>query len=195
MGLHRFQISAAADTLLPRDRFINTLYLDHTAVLEDLDATCLDLANLWQTQWYVGAREIEVRAYDVGGNPPHFPVGDAKINAGLSPATPGCRELAICLSYYAERNLPRQRGRMFLPAAPAAMSIGTLRPSTTNLTKVMTLANGIAAIGGADVDWKVWSPTTQQSHEVTHAWVDDEWDIMRSRGLRATTRQLVATGS
>jgi hypothetical protein len=36
---------------------------------------------------------------------------------------------------------------------------------------------------------EVWSPTQQTGSGVTDFWVDDEWDIIRSRGLKGTTRQ------
>jgi len=61
--------------------------------------------------------------------------------------------------------------------------------------KALSLAQGIADIGGIDVSWQVWSPTDNQGRDVTNAWVDDAWDVQRRRGLRASTRSELATGA
>jgi hypothetical protein len=37
-------------------------------------------------------------------------------------------------------------------------------------------------------DWVLRSPTDKAFKPITDVWVDDEWDTMRSRGLRATQR-------
>jgi hypothetical protein len=44
-----------------------------------------------------------------------------------------------------------------------------------------TLPSGVA--------WVVWSRKDQVARPVTNYWCDDEWDTVRSRGLKAVTRQ------
>lgn len=196
MAIFKVQVAAAADTILPRDRYVNTIHFDRPLGMpSDPDQICADLNALFLASWYVSPREITSKLYAVGGPPPHFPEGEATSNPGVAPATNGVREVALCLSYYAERNLPRQRGRLYLPAVSAGLSTGATRPSVANMDKALTLADGLAAIGGADIDWGVYSPTTQQFRATTNCWVDDEWDIIRSRGLRPSTRRLRATGA
>lgn len=39
-------------------------------------------------------------------------------------------------------------------------------------------------------NWVIFSPTRNAMDGVSNYWVDDEWDIVRSRGLRGVTRQL-----
>jgi hypothetical protein len=38
--------------------------------------------------------------------------------------------------------------------------------------------------------WVVYSRKTGGDAQVTNVWVDDEWDTVRSRGLRGTVRDL-----
>jgi hypothetical protein len=56
-----------------------------------------------------------------------------------------------------------------------------------------TLRIELANLGGVDVQWCVYSPTTpgdmsDKFKQVTRGWIDNEWDTQRSRGLRATLR-------
>jgi hypothetical protein len=104
----------------------------------------------------------------------------------------GPREVALCLSFRGAENVPRQRGRIFCGPVNAQ----TERPADAIRTICLSLATGLANIGGTNVDWCVFSrasvgPTgglADAFHPVKQAWVDDEWDTQRSRGLRATTR-------
>ncbi len=68
------------------------------------------------------------------------------------------------------------------------------RPSATQQTALLDLASDLAALGGADVAWVIYSPTDNQYRGVTNAWVDNAWDTQRSRGLAPTSRQVRATG-
>lgn len=193
MAADRFQVTAQMDSLLPEDAIVNTLYFEDIGT-SDADGLCADLAQIFDTRVYTrGDTQITVKSYDVGA-PPNFPKGEAVLNEGMvvDSATP--REVALCLSFYSERNLPRQRGRIYIAIAGAVTSVGK-RPAQGDLDRLKALAQDLANLGGADVSWNVHSQTTGQDHEVTHAWVDDEWDTMRSRGLKRTDRQTVATGS
>jgi hypothetical protein len=194
MAIFKAQVAAAADSVLPRDRLINTIHFDRPLGLpNDPDVVATDIANLFSTSWYGLTRQITVRLYEVGGPPPHFPFGQATLRTGLAPVTPGPREVAVCLSYYATRNLPRQRGRLFLAAVSGGADTSQGRPNTGARDRVIALGQGISAIGGADIDWGVYSPTEQQFRRVTNIWCDDEWDTVRSRGLRSTTRTQATT--
>jgi hypothetical protein len=95
--------------------------------------------------------------------------------------------VALCLSYYSENNVPKRRGRLFVPIAVLRSTPG-LRPDSAQRTKALDLGGLLANAGGANIDWGVWSRTDGAFHPTTNSWVDDEWDTMRSRGLRATTR-------
>lgn len=187
MALYKFQVQAAGFSLLPRDRMINDLY--YTRVLDsgDDEGLCLDLANVFKNFWYQ-AGEIRVNMYDQPlSGPSGPPRATAVVNQG-SPMSPGCpQEVALCLSFWAtERQNPRRRGRIYLNMGCSAFLPCTVRPSTAQITAALNLGDELAGIGGADVSWQVFSPTDHQSEDVTNTWCDDEWDTIRSRGLRAT---------
>ena len=126
--------------------------------------------------------------YVATGAPPHYPVGEAEVNKGQQAAASCPREVAMCLSYFSERNVPRRRGRVYVPIAALGMPASSVRPPGTTLTKIGELATVFEELGGVDVDWVVWSRTDQVARPVTDWYVDDEWDTVRSRGLRPTTR-------
>jgi len=190
MPIYRLQCSFGADTAFPRDRFVFTPHFNVSLPGADVQALCDDLAAGLQA-WFVAQsspnREISVKGYDAQGTPPVFPVGDALLNPGDYPASGAARELAICLSFYSERNRPRQRGRLYIPHAFFGSGVG-LRPGAADRGRVGELATIFANLGGTDVDWVVFSRADNAARSVSDWWVDDEWDIIRSRGLRPTTR-------
>jgi hypothetical protein len=110
-------------------------------------------------------------------------------------------EAAACLSY---RKVPQpggqirnERGRIFLgPLNSSAAQIianrvrisGTFRTSATSAGA--RLQTEIRAIG-LNVDWIVWSPTTQQEHVIEEVYMDDAFDTIRSRGPAPSARTSV----
>jgi len=191
MPLWRMQVSIAADGPLARDRFVITPHFNDTLPGSDPQGLTSDLADALET-WggFVGTREIKVTAYDAQGTPPVYPVAETIKNANMAPPTFCPRELALCLSFYSQRNLPRQRGRLYIPATflPLGANGAQLRPSGGSRDKVAALVPIFTGLGGTDVDWVVYSRLDNQPRSVSNWWVDDEWDIIRSRGMRPTTR-------
>lgn len=190
MPVWRLQTSIGADSPDARDRFVITPHLDDAGVGTDPDQLAQDWIDQLQ-QWYAGpARQWECTVYDAQGTPPVFPQGHAIANVGAFPASSCPREVAVCLSFYAERNLPRQRGRLYIPfeLMQQSQSIGVPRPTTPCQTLVGNLAGRLAGLGGLDVDWVVYSRVDDEARSVTNWYVDNEWDTMRSRGLRPTER-------
>jgi hypothetical protein len=130
----------------------------------------------------------EVKVYDMADAEPRPVKALAAWTAHGQPTTqlPGVREVALCLSYFAGRNLPRFRGRLYI--GPWQQSSMAERPSATAITILRDLATRLGGIGGPDVDWQLFSPTRNAYSKITNVWVDDEWDTVRSRGLKATSR-------
>lgn len=187
MPIFRFQVAAAADTVLPRDRIINTLWFNDRGPDTDLHNLCQDLANIFGTFYYNGpTREIDVRAYD-DADTPGPPSDRFTLNTGAAPVSGSPREVALCLSFYAGQNSARHRGRIYLPAFELG-ALG-LRPTNAQMDKVLNLGDQFSGLGGADVDWIVKSRKAGGGGTVTNTWVDDEWDTQRRRGLRSTTRR------
>lgn len=188
MATYKVQVSAAVDTILPRDRIVNTFHLDDHGVTSDPNGLAEDACGVFETL-YGSAREIAVRLYDTG-DAPNYPVGEFVRQAGQAgAASSDPREVALCLSYYGERNLPRTRGRMYIcVAACQNVSANGVRPNAFAGQQLLDLANGIAGLGGPDVDWVWWSTINGDHGPVKHSYVDDEWDTVRKRGLRSSTR-------
>jgi hypothetical protein len=191
MPIWKLQTSWQVDTAAPRDRFVITPHFNDIGATTDPQNLCDDLlAGLsTMTPW---SGELRVTAYDAQGTVPVYPQGDSRINvnATQAPATP--RELAVCLSFYGERNVPRQRGRLYMPCDILGLTTNSPRPPTT-IAKMATLVGLFTGLGGADVDWCVYSRTLDAAFSVTDWWYDNEWDIMRSRGGRGTLRTVGTT--
>ncbi len=84
---------------------------------------------------------------------------------GTGPSGP--REVALCLSYYSERNLPRFRGRLFI--GPWPKDFLEERPTQFVRENLITLATAIGNVGGANVDWQLYSPTRNAYSKITNA--------------------------
>jgi hypothetical protein len=192
MPVWRMQVEFGADSALPKDSLVITPHFNDTGAGTDPDGLAQDLAD-GLTAVSDAARQIKVTAYDAQGTPPVFPQAQAIANAGSFPPSQVPREIALCFSFYSEQNRPRYRGRLYLPWVLKGGQSPGLRPSmTTANTLGSTLASLFSGLGGADVDWVVYSRVDDEARKVSNWWIDDEWDTVRSRGLRPTTR---ATGS
>lgn len=188
MPIWRMNVEIAADSTLPRDALTITPHFNDGAIGSNPQNLCDDLCTA--IAGYVNnTRQIEVTAYDAQGTPPVNPAGYAIANTGAAPPSTVPREVAVCLSYFSEFNRPRLRGRLYLPVgAIASASEMVVRPGLTLRQKVGQLAPILQDLGGLDVDWVVYSRVDDVARAVTDWWVDDEWDTIRSRGLRPTTR-------
>jgi len=197
VAVYRLSCGIQATTAFPRDRVYINPHFETTTVLiaDDADRLCEDLADaLMGWVLYAGSWEISVKAYKAEGVPPHKPVGAAVRNPGAAGAAGQPRELACCLSFYAGTNSPSRRGRLYIPLFVVSAQQATERIGVPVRGKVGQLPAIFAALGGADVDWVVWSKTNGQANKVTNWFVDDEWDTVRRRGLKALTRDTGSTG-
>lgn len=172
------------------DTVVNTFYLDTDALsgADDPQSLVDDAVDVWFANVDVctGFNQIRGRIYDMSDAEPRQPVAQ-RVQAAASSGDAGPREVALCLSYFADTNTPRRRGRMYI--GPFFQSKMAERPSTTTQDKLAAIAAGISGLGGINVQWVQYSPTTQSFHNVTNWWIDNEWDTMRSRGLKGTARQ------
>ena len=173
----------------------NTIHFQQITpeLLLDLEWETLadDICTLFRTYKIAILNRTSVRLYNIEDPKPR-PVRAEAIQESTGTLAPsGPREVALCLSFYSERNLPRQRGRIYL--GPWTSSSMDLRPPSGNVTQALALGDGLTDIGGPDIQWGVWSPTDQEFRQVSHYWCDNEWDTVRSRGLRGTARVTVAS--
>lgn len=194
MPLYRAQCTWQVGSEFPRDRIVINPTINDTGLGTDPDGLADDL-SFALVNWAAWNNQITVKLYDLGENEPRFPKGEATRNTGQFSESLQPRELALCLSYYADRNAPRHRGRLYLPLG--ALTTGTAmgaRPTAPIMQKAGDLAPVLAGLGGVDVDWVIHSKVDHQTRKIAHWWVDDEWDIVRKRGLRGTTRTSGSTG-
>lgn len=189
MAQYRLQVINSNPSQPARDAIVNTIYLDTDVTIltgTDEQALAQDLANIWVNRMPT-LGQIKVQLYDMSDPKPRRPKATSTQNTtpstGLAP-----REVALCLSFYADDNVPRRRGRIFL--GPFRASEMSERPGQLLIDRAKSVAQDLANLGGANVQWVVHSPTTGDFHNVTHVWVDDEWDTIRSRGRRAGVRNL-----
>lgn len=190
MPIWRLQTEISMDSTLPRDVLTMTPHFNDQGAGTDPQGLCDDLAAAIATWMDSRVAQITVTAYDAQGTVPVFPQGRAQVNPGAAPASDYPREVAVCLSFYSERNRPRFRGRLYVPfvaLSPLSQNMGA-RPPVGVRNRVALLAPIFQDLGGVDVDWCVYSRVDDEARPVTNWWVDDEWDTVRSRGLRPTTR-------
>lgn len=184
MAIYRAAISFPVDGVLPVDAMtINPHYFgDDAQGLADVLKSNLSAFTP------VGAtKPFRIRIYDAQKAPPSYPLAIAE-QAGTPPNSSQPREVALCLSYYSTYNRPRYRGRLYIPTVFLNGVLGS-RPSGAQITEALNwrtpLTNGLPAAH----NMVVFSRVNGQSYGVSDFWVDDEWDIVRSRGRKGTTRQ------
>lgn len=183
MAYYRVQIGFPLDSALPKDVVtINPHYQgDNPQALGDA------LLNNLKAYPDVGAATpFVIKVYDAQKAPPSYPLYSVANGTGFRTTT-APRELALCLSYYSAFNRPRFRGRLYIPLCFVGGSDG-LRPTQGQVDNTL---NWIPVLGAGLPSghlWTVWSKKDGTGRTVTNAWCDDEWDVVRSRGLRGVVR-------
>jgi hypothetical protein len=138
----------------------------------------------------------EYRIYDLGQAPP-------RERATLPAAFPGPvnaqglpTEVAVCLSFFAGRNLPRSRGRIYIGPLNVAASTtqGDGRPTPQLIGSIADRASNVARTT-ENVTWvmvtKGGFPVQKEpagAKVITAGWVDNAYDTQRRRGLAPQTR-------
>lgn len=148
------------------------------------------------TNWLspVLTQSARVVTYRMGEAPPRTPtVFNFTANISAS-GTPYPNEVALCCSFYADRNLPRQRGRIYfgpLRSTAGISSDGDARPDAPLRTALAGAASRLAAysdVGTNSPFWGVLSRVDADIDIVTAGWIDNAFDTQRRRGRAPTTR-------
>lgn len=179
-------MSFPADGTLPRDNITLNPHFNGDNADALLGALQANL-NAWAP---TAGKAYVLKAYDANQLPPSYPLA-TRTQTGTNFVTTCPRENAICLSYYTTFNRPRFRGRLYLPGFWISQSPGQ-RPTPTQRDLVISFGKDVLAKSLPPAhNWIVWSKTERKAQGgVSNVWVDDEWDTVRSRGLKATTRTL-----
>lgn len=185
MAIYRAQIAISADSALPRDQLVITPHYtgtDHLAIANQLKTAIKALSSMGSNPSFT------INMYDAQGVPPHHPLSTVT-NAGTTPNSTIPREVAVCLSYYATVNQPRRRGRVYLPASILGFVAGS-RVAAGDLTIALAWGPALFKALPAGSAAVVFSRKDNAAYPITNYWVDNEWDTVRSRGLKSTTRSL-----
>jgi hypothetical protein len=184
MATYHAQIGFPFDSAFPRDVVtINPHYNGDNAqgLADALKQNLIAAANVPANMPFT------IKVYDAKAPKPSYPLATASQGTGFT-VTTSPRELALCLSYYATWNRPSYRGRMYIPHFFLGGALG-LRPTQTQMLNALAWRGILGSGLPAQTVWSLYSRKTGLTSGVSHAWVDDEWDIVRSRGLRGTTRE------
>jgi hypothetical protein len=198
MGAYRLQVAVWFDSVAPKDAMVIDPCFNIAGVYglgppDDTQGLCNELATAVDTKIGVIHPQLRVRSYALPYVKGAGHTAEKVLNPGSVVATSWPRETALCLSYYAAQNKPRYRGRLYIPQAFWALALTGNRPTTTIMNAVLAWKDIFTALGGINVDWIVWSDKDGAHRPVTDVWVDDEYDSIRSRGLRPTTRVTATT--
>jgi hypothetical protein len=182
MSIFKAQISFPSDSALPRDEMSITPHFfgdNAQALANALKANLIAYPD-------TATRPFKIKVYDAQQAPPSYPLATAE-QTGTPPATGVPREITLCLSYYSTYNRPSYRGRLYLPYVLIGGSAGT-RPTVTQQNAALGFRTVLTTNLPASHNWVVYSKKLNKSFGVSDCWVDDEWDIQRSRGLKGTSR-------
>lgn len=197
--IYRVMAGLAAPTGLPEDVFINTWHFSVAGA--DSPTTRAD-AFLALEAFYTevaphlpsAMTPLDYKLYMLSDAKPR-PVElntPAWVPSGGSGQLPW--EVATCLSFYHDRNIPRQRGRVFIgPLTTAEVSQvgGIPKPNAIFRDALLDGAQAIwdyLDTQAEGVEWGLYSPTSGMIHTVDHAWVDDAFDTQRRRGNEPSSR-------
>jgi hypothetical protein len=205
-GIVRAQVTFENVNAIPRDRFVNTFHFESDAS-EGQMQDIADLLSAFYTFNYAGASvdsylspvvaSASIRLYDLGEAEPRTPTVKPVTGAFTpSSGTALPNEIAVCLSYYADKNSARERGRVYLgPLATNVLGARTATDPDANLHADFRglLTQAASALAAVPVPsgprWCVLSPTTGGSAgPVTAGWVDSAFDVVRKRGAKALLR-------
>lgn len=147
--------------------------------------------------WTVSAGATKVQLYELKAGPSGPPKAVSELNPTAYRDTFGPPQAAIALSYFGSQNVKRKRGRLYIPPALTGITsaqFGSKLVPAAIRTKVGALVPIFSGLGGLTVDWIVWSRVSQSASKVTDWWVDDSWDVIRSRKIAGTARSTGTTG-
>ncbi len=141
-------------------------------------------------------KSLSYRVYDSNDAQPRPALVLPSLDFTVPPAgNPLPAEVAVVASFFASRNLPRNRGRVFrgpwsqlASNAPAVGDFDT-RPATLLIT---TIAQAMKRLRDhpllVDIPWSVHSVADSAAKGITAGWVDNAFDTQRRRGAKATSR-------
>ena len=209
MTLVRAQVNLPYATGLPEDVVVNTLYFDTganplnnamgTEITLRLGAAYSQIAPYLSAYLSRATGAVQVKLFDMATSEPRAPFnpGWAFTLPAASTNTSLPLEIALCLSYTSSTNAgttARNRGRVYLGPWVSTQSSGGTggtvpRPNQALIDELIDFGESLdTTIAESAVGWRQYSPTGGVNGPVTRIWVDNEFDIQRRRGVKATAR-------
>jgi hypothetical protein len=192
------------ESALPEDRFVNTWHFTHPGPIADAadrveaaltgfynaGATGTPLATFMSGKIKRTAAVSEFRVYNLADLTPREPEIRTWTLEGGDSTQDLPNEVACCLSFYADRNIPRNRGRVFLgPLKILGVGNGVADAEVgANLKGAVFLGLDVMRANLGSLVWCVRSEMDNVLRPVTDAWVDNAWDTQRRRGSDPTVR-------
>lgn len=100
------------------------------------------------------------------------------------------RQIALCLSFYGDRNIKRQRGRIYVGPLDTLVT-GKERPGLATMQAIAALGQGLFQAGTSlGTPWVhgVWSAAGSTFTPASHYWCNDVYDTVRRRVPKETAR-------
>lgn len=177
---------AAYDVI--RDHLVEFYNASHPAN----SALCASLSNALNRT----ANAAKIKFYDLADAKPR-PVSERLWTLG-PPSSSTLAELpaevAVVGSFYALRNLPRYRGRLFFgPFHSGVLLDATNERSRPSASLVETIRLSFARLIGKAANTQnlaVYSRVDNVARIATAGWVDDAWDTQRRRGQEPLSRSV-----
>jgi hypothetical protein len=208
-GVIRSQVVFQGKSGLPEDQWVNTFAFTTGTVAEPTQAMYDSIVGRL-TAFYAAARNIpnngaialssqmskniaptvQIKSYWLGQAPPREPI-TAEFQIAVGQGEPLPSEVSLCASFYATRNLPRQRGRIFVGplGQAAATNLGDVsRPSSAMIELLWKASQDLANVTDQGVLLAILSGADIAARRVTAGWVDNAWDTQRRRGEDASAR-------
>lgn len=184
-------VSGGQSEALDRDHALAALDAFYQAIDGTLSAACFD-----------GRTEYVV--YRMSDPEPRIPIFVGPMaTLTFGGGNPHPSDVAVCLSYNAEyasgEVRARKRGRLFFGPVTAATGTSVsnegLRISAATLTTYTNAAQALAAaLNTNSLQWRMYSPTNGDYPLLQQAWMENQYDIRRSRDKAGSTRTTVNLG-
>ena len=201
MTIVRSEVTTESAGDIPRDFAVNVVYHNVTANLAVGDVGWQNHADEVRDVFsnvspdtsagthLLAGRKITVKCYDLADAKPRPVRGmSVYVPATQDPnASVGPRQIALCLSYYAGRNLPSERGRIYI--GPLKFTDLAPKPASFVQDAVLAIGKGLFNVGGGNVHWQQHSEKSGVTSTITDIWVDNRWDTIRGRLQRADSRE------
>jgi hypothetical protein len=201
MPIYRLQVTTMPVTALVEDATTNTW---HGVAEDDTDAGDFAAAVLTFHK-ALGAQYSNLirqnghiyKLYNIADAMPRAPIEEGTFNLTTAPSVGSLpTEAAVCLSFQGDPlsgvSQARRRGRVFLGPLSTTMLDSTGHVAAVQTDYLRDLGAALLTASNATLQWYwgVYSPTLGTAAEVTNGWVDNEFDTIRSRGRKTTTRDV-----